>query len=104
MIGRKKEVQELNDLYDRKKAEFVAVYGRRRVGKTYLVEETFKGKSHSDMMSFSPFSILARYSFTLPILYSAVYFFPIILRLPRFSGPAGGDPPESGCLRVYIGD
>lgn len=44
MIGRKKEVQELNDLYDRKKAEFVDVYGRRRVGKTYLVDETFKGR------------------------------------------------------------
>lgn len=31
------------DLYNSKKAELVAIYGRRRVGKTYLVDETFKG-------------------------------------------------------------
>ena len=44
MIGRKKEVQELNDLYSSGEAEFVAVYGRRRVGKTYLVDQTFQGR------------------------------------------------------------
>ena len=42
MIGREKEVSELLELYDRDEAELVAVYGRRRVGKTYLVDETFK--------------------------------------------------------------
>ena len=41
MIGRKQEVKELNRLYNGKKAELVAIYGRRRVGKTYLVDETF---------------------------------------------------------------
>ena len=40
MIGREKEVKELNRLYNSKKAEFVAIYGRRRVGKTFLVSET----------------------------------------------------------------
>ena len=44
MTGRKKEIQELNDLYDSKKAELVAVYGRRRVGKTYLIDDTFKDR------------------------------------------------------------
>lgn len=44
MIGRKKEIAELNSLYNSKKAEFVAIYGRRRIGKTYLVDETFKGR------------------------------------------------------------
>ena len=44
MIGRKQEVKELNRLYNRNKAELVAIYGRRRVGKTYLVDETFEGK------------------------------------------------------------
>ena len=44
MIGRKKEIAELNRIYNRKKAELVAVYGRRRVGKTYLVDSVFKGK------------------------------------------------------------
>lgn len=41
MIGRKKEIEELNTLYEDGRAELVAVYGRRRVGKTYLIDETF---------------------------------------------------------------
>ncbi len=44
MIGRLQEVKELNRLYLRNKAELVAIYGRRRVGKTYLVDETFAGR------------------------------------------------------------
>ena len=44
MIGRDKEVAELLDLYESDKAELVAVYGRRRVGKTYLIDETFKDR------------------------------------------------------------
>ncbi len=44
MIGRKREVKELNRLYDKNKAELVAIYGRRRVGKTYLVDETFSDR------------------------------------------------------------
>ena len=44
MIGRKQEVSALNELYDSGRAEFVAIYGRRRVGKTYLVDETFAGR------------------------------------------------------------
>ncbi len=43
MVGREKETAELLSLYNRSSAELVAVYGRRRVGKTYLVDETFKG-------------------------------------------------------------
>ncbi|MBR5760249.1 MAG: AAA family ATPase, partial [Thermoguttaceae bacterium] len=41
MIGREQEVKELNRLYERNRAELVAIYGRRRVGKTFLVDETF---------------------------------------------------------------
>ena len=44
ILGRKKEIDELNRLYFSRKAEFVAVYGRRRVGKTFLVDEALKGK------------------------------------------------------------
>ena len=43
LIGRKQEQQELKDLYESGRAEFVAVYGRRRVGKTYLIDETLGG-------------------------------------------------------------
>ena len=34
LVGRQQEQQELRDLYVSGRAEFVAVYGRRRVGKT----------------------------------------------------------------------
>ncbi len=44
MIGRESEKQELLRRYYRKKAEFVAIYGRLRVGKTFLVDKTFEGK------------------------------------------------------------
>ena len=44
MIGRKNEIDILNKLYNSNKSQFVAVYGRRRVGKTYLVNEVFSGK------------------------------------------------------------
>lgn len=37
IIGRKKEIELLTEYYHSGKAEFVAVYGRRRIGKTYLV-------------------------------------------------------------------
>lgn len=38
IIGRVKEQELLRDLIRSKKSEFIAVYGRRRVGKTYLVK------------------------------------------------------------------
>ena len=41
MVGRKKEIEELNRLYESDESEFIAVYGRRRIGKTYLIRETF---------------------------------------------------------------
>lgn len=44
IIGRKQEQEELLRLYESSKPEFVAVYGRRRVGKTFLVKELFKDR------------------------------------------------------------
>lgn len=44
MIGRKEEIEKLDRIYNSKRSELVAIYGRRRVGKTYLIEETFKDK------------------------------------------------------------
>jgi AAA+ ATPase superfamily predicted ATPase len=38
IIGRVKEQELLKDLIGSKKSEFIAIYGRRRVGKTYLVK------------------------------------------------------------------
>ena len=44
MIGREKEQEELLRRFQRNHAEFVAVYGRRRVGKTTLIDETFNNQ------------------------------------------------------------
>ncbi len=44
LAGRKKEIAELERLYSSDRAEFVAVYGRRRVGKTFLVKQAMKGR------------------------------------------------------------
>lgn len=41
IIGRKQEQKELREAYEAKESRFVAVYGRRRVGKTFLIRETF---------------------------------------------------------------
>ncbi len=37
LIGRKKELQELKSYIDSDRSEFIAIYGRRRVGKTFLI-------------------------------------------------------------------
>lgn len=44
MIGREKERAQLIRLYESGEAQFVAVYGRRRVGKTYLVNSVFENR------------------------------------------------------------
>ena len=42
MVGRHREKAALLDAVERSEAQFVAVYGRRRIGKTYLVREVFR--------------------------------------------------------------
>ena len=44
IIGRKKEIAELECYYESNRSEFVAIYGRRRVGKTFLIKELFKDR------------------------------------------------------------
>ena len=44
LIGRNSEISQLKSLYNSNKSQFVAVYGRRRVGKTFLIDEALKGK------------------------------------------------------------
>jgi len=43
IIGRDEEIRELDDYMNSGKPEFIVVYGRRRVGKTFLIREYFKG-------------------------------------------------------------
>ena len=44
LVGRENERSMLLNAYSSFKPEFAVVYGRRRVGKTYLVDATFDGK------------------------------------------------------------
>ena len=48
IIGRKQEIAELNRYYGSGRAEFIAIYGRRRVGKTFLINEVL-----GDYMTFT---------------------------------------------------
>lgn len=42
MIGRVEECQQLQEMLNSKRSEFLAIYGRRRVGKTFLIREFFE--------------------------------------------------------------
>ena len=44
MVGRTKELKALQSRYESAESEFVAVYGRRRVGKTFLIRNAFAGQ------------------------------------------------------------
>ncbi|MBR2281334.1 MAG: AAA family ATPase [Spirochaetales bacterium] len=41
LIGRDQEQRKLREAYQAEESQFIAVYGRRRVGKTYLIRESF---------------------------------------------------------------
>lgn len=53
IVGRKEEIGKLMHAYKSEYSEFVAVYGRRRIGKTFLIRETFH-----DMFTFQYTGIL----------------------------------------------
>lgn len=44
IIGRQREIALLQEIYESSRAEFVAVYGRRRIGKTFLIDKFFGDK------------------------------------------------------------
>ena len=44
IVGREKEIKELRNRYESKSPEFIVVYGRRRIGKTFLIRQTFQNK------------------------------------------------------------
>ena len=47
LISRDKEKKTLLDALQAEDSQFIAVYGRRRVGKTYLIRQTY-----SEMLTF----------------------------------------------------
>lgn len=57
IIGRKSEISELERLYSDGRSEFVVLYGRRRVGKTFLVNELFRDRMTFSHTALSPVEI-----------------------------------------------
>ena len=54
IIGRKSEIQELERHFQSDRSEFIAVYGRRRVGKTFLIKQMFKERMTFQHTGVSP--------------------------------------------------
>ena len=54
IIGRKKELSDLQEYYDSNEAEFIVIYGRRRVGKTFLVHQFFQNRFDFCVTGLSP--------------------------------------------------
>lgn len=44
LVGREKELNLLERIAKDDNSHFVAVYGRRRIGKTYLIREAYKSR------------------------------------------------------------
>jgi len=44
IVGREIQIQRLEQYMESSRSEFIVIYGRRRVGKTYMVKELFDGK------------------------------------------------------------
>lgn len=47
LIGREEEMAFLEDAYAQSKSQLIVLYGRRRVGKTYLLQHFMKSKKHA---------------------------------------------------------
>lgn len=56
IIGRKKEIAELKRYLNSGRAELIAVYGRRRVGKTFLINEVFRDNIVFHHTGLSPYN------------------------------------------------
>ena len=57
IVGRIAQLESLGEIYSSGNAEFVAIYGRRRVGKTFLVRECFKDDFSFFHTGLSPFEL-----------------------------------------------
>ena len=57
IIGREPEIEEIKALYQSDKPVFAVVYGRRRVGKTFLVRELLGDKFNFYHTGLSPYEL-----------------------------------------------
>jgi len=93
IIGREKEIAILSKISSSDRAEFLAIYGRRRVGKTFLIYEHFKSKI---AFSFSG-------SFEQPLKVQLANFFKEYLRITQ--AKLETEPPSDwGTAFSYLTD
>lgn len=57
LIGREEEIRQLEEAWKSSHPEFVVIYGRRRVGKTFLVNQVFKDRFSFSHAGLSPTEI-----------------------------------------------
>jgi AAA+ ATPase superfamily predicted ATPase len=79
LVGRHQEQQKLTALYNGSSSEFLVVYGRRRVGKTFLLREFFKQKFsfyHTGMSNKGTIAQLENFDYSLSKISSAAYTTP----------------------------
>ncbi len=130
IIARDKEKRELRELYDSGRPELIVVQGRRRVGKTFLVRETFSEEFSFYHTGLSPFelagnseglmkmqlnnfhSTLSRYGYEGPCPSDWLNAFDLLIGLLEKKGTAGRqvvfidelpwmDTPRSGFLTAF---
>lgn len=71
MLGRKEELNHLNELYNSDSFEYLVMYGRRRVGKTTILQEFaehsnsifFPAREKNDALNLEDFSKVIQYHF-----------------------------------------
>ena len=88
IVGRKGELHQFKRLYNSDDSEFLAVYGRRRVGKTYLITEFFKDKGIFFSLSGQKNSSLAVQLANFSKSLQKAFGFPLLLHTPTSWGEA----------------
>ena len=95
LIGRENETRELLERYHRSDSQLIALYGRRRVGKTFLIDETFKGKITFRHAGLSPIDESGKYNLLRAQL---KHFYHSLER----QGLTGGKCPQSWFEAFYL--
>jgi len=109
IIGRKKEIGELMRLYQSGKPELVTVYGRRRVGKTFLINALFADKTTFSHTGVSPDDLEKSGEKKMKLQLSAFYGSLLSQGMRPSKNPAHGSTPSapisyrlSACKKAII--
>jgi len=73
ILARNNEINLLKEILKSKSPEFLAVYGRRRVGKTYLIKNFFENKSTFFHITGTPFEATKQQIWSFSHVYSDVF-------------------------------